>query len=222
MWNLEKWYSLIYFQVRNRDADLEDEGVDTARGKEGAGWSERAALPHTRRCRCHRCCWVTQSCPTRCGPMRWSPRGFSVHGVLQERILEWVHSTPYWILYVWEHWRCALLQRIFPTQGLKAGLLLQVGSFMLSSQGGPIYTLPRAKQIAGGTCHHHKVPPPPPFKRHFCPLQPTSLTLLLSRGPECGDAPDLRPLVLMTEGSVSQAARVQLPLPLLSNSGWMT
>ena len=37
MWNLEKWYSLIYFQVRNRDADLEDEGVDTARGKEGAG-----------------------------------------------------------------------------------------------------------------------------------------------------------------------------------------
>ena len=33
---------------------------------------------------------VTQSCPTLCNPMDCSPPGFSVHGILQARILEWV------------------------------------------------------------------------------------------------------------------------------------
>ena len=33
---------------------------------------------------------VTQSCPTLCDPMDCSLRGFSVHGILQARILEWV------------------------------------------------------------------------------------------------------------------------------------
>ena len=33
---------------------------------------------------------VAQSCPTLCNPMGCSPPGFSVHEVLQERILEWV------------------------------------------------------------------------------------------------------------------------------------
>ena len=33
---------------------------------------------------------VTQLCPTVCDPMDWSPPGSSVHGILQERILEWV------------------------------------------------------------------------------------------------------------------------------------
>ena len=32
----------------------------------------------------------TQSCPTLCDPMDCSPPGFSVHGILQARILEWV------------------------------------------------------------------------------------------------------------------------------------
>ena len=32
---------------------------------------------------------VTQSCPTLCGPMNCIPSGFSAHGVLQARILEW-------------------------------------------------------------------------------------------------------------------------------------
>ena len=45
---------------------------------------------------------VAQSCPTLCNPMDYSPPGSSVHGILQERILEWV----------------VLLQGIFPTQGL--------------------------------------------------------------------------------------------------------
>ena len=33
---------------------------------------------------------VTQSCPTFCDPMDYSPRGSSLHGILQARILEWV------------------------------------------------------------------------------------------------------------------------------------
>ena len=35
-------------------------------------------------------CLVTQSCLTLCDPMDCSPPGCSVHGILQERILEWV------------------------------------------------------------------------------------------------------------------------------------
>ena len=31
-----------------------------------------------------------QSCPTLCDPMNCSPPGFSVHGILQARTLEWV------------------------------------------------------------------------------------------------------------------------------------
>ena len=34
-------------------------------------------------------CLESQSCPTLCKPMNWSPPGSSVHGVLQARILEW-------------------------------------------------------------------------------------------------------------------------------------
>ena len=33
---------------------------------------------------------LLQSCPTLCSPMDCSPPGFSVHGILQARILEWV------------------------------------------------------------------------------------------------------------------------------------
>ena len=33
---------------------------------------------------------VPNLCPTLCGPMDDSPPGFSVYGILQERILEWV------------------------------------------------------------------------------------------------------------------------------------
>ena len=37
------------------------------------------------------CCYlVTQSCPTVCDLMDYSPPGSSVHGILQARILEWV------------------------------------------------------------------------------------------------------------------------------------
>ena len=36
------------------------------------------------------CVLVTQSCPTICDPIDCSPPGFSVHGILQARILVWV------------------------------------------------------------------------------------------------------------------------------------
>ena len=34
-------------------------------------------------------CLVVQSCLTLCDPMDYCPPGFSVHGILQARILEW-------------------------------------------------------------------------------------------------------------------------------------
>ena len=46
---------------------------------------------------------VTQSCPTLCDPM-----GYTVHGILQARILEWV-AFPF-------------SRGIFPTQGWNPGL----------------------------------------------------------------------------------------------------
>ena len=51
---------------------------------------------------------VSQSCPTLCDPMDCSPPGFSVHGILQARVLEWGCHC--------------LLQGIFPTQGSNPGL----------------------------------------------------------------------------------------------------
>ena len=35
-------------------------------------------------------CSVSQSCPTLFDPMDYSPPGYSVHGIFQARILEWV------------------------------------------------------------------------------------------------------------------------------------
>ena len=51
---------------------------------------------------------VTRSCPTLCDPVDCSLPGFSVHGIPQARILEWVTIS--------------FLQGIFPTQGSNPGL----------------------------------------------------------------------------------------------------
>ena len=82
---------------------------------------------------------VTQPCLTLCNPKDYSPRGSSVHGILQARILEWVaipfsrgsSQTRDWtphcrrILYHLSHHgspkilgvgSLSLLQQIFPTQ----------------------------------------------------------------------------------------------------------
>ena len=42
----------------------------------------------------HMCALVTQLCSTLCDPIGCSLPGFSVHGTLQVRILEWV-AIPY-------------------------------------------------------------------------------------------------------------------------------
>ena len=49
-----------------------------------------------------------QACAILCNPKDCSPRGSSIHGILQARILEWLHT---------------LLQGIFPTQGWNLHLL---------------------------------------------------------------------------------------------------
>ena len=41
-------------------------------------------------CVCSAAAKSLQSCPTLCDPMDCSPSGFSVHGILQARTLEWV------------------------------------------------------------------------------------------------------------------------------------
>ena len=41
------------------------------------------------------CVLVAQSCPTVCEPIDCSRSGFSVHRILQARILEWV-SIPFY------------------------------------------------------------------------------------------------------------------------------
>ena len=51
---------------------------------------------------------ASQSCLTLCNPMDCSPPGFSVHGILQARILEWV-AIPF-------------SRGVSPTQGLNPGL----------------------------------------------------------------------------------------------------
>ena len=47
-------------------------------------------------------CVRAHSCPTLCDPMDYSPPGFSVHGISQARILEWVAiSFPYIYIYIY-------------------------------------------------------------------------------------------------------------------------
>ena len=72
------------------------------------------------------CYLVTQLCPTLFDPMDCHPPGFSVHGISQARILEWVAIFH--------------LQGIFPTQGLNPHLLFwQAGSLPLSTNLGSPY-----------------------------------------------------------------------------------
>ena len=71
---------------------------------------------------------VAQSCPTLCNPMNCSLPGFSVHGILQRRILKWV-AIPF-------------SRGIFPGQGLNPALLhCRQILYHLSHQG------PRAQNI---------------------------------------------------------------------------
>ena len=76
-------------------------------------------------------CLIAQSCPTLCEPMNCSPPGSSIHG-----------DSPGKNIGVGCH---ALLQGIFPIQGLDLSLLLspalQADYLSLSHQGSPSTTL---------------------------------------------------------------------------------
>ena len=76
-----------------------------------------------------------QLCPTLCDPMDCSPPVSSVHGILQERILEWVAM--------------ASSRGIFSTQGLNLHFLC-----LLHWQAGSLPLVPSAK-----------LPAPPPSRR---------------------------------------------------------
>ena len=52
---------------------------------------------------------VTKSSSTLCKPMDWDPPGFSIHGIFQARILEWIALS-------------FSRGTSFPTQGSKPGL----------------------------------------------------------------------------------------------------
>ena len=112
-------------------------------------------------------CWVSQSCPTLCDLVDWSPPGSSVHGILQARTLDRVampssrgssqcrNQTQVFRIAVDSlpseppgktkntgvgNW--SLLQEIFPTQELNQGLLhCRWILYQLSHQGSPQYTL---------------------------------------------------------------------------------
>ena len=67
---------------------------------------------------------VAQSCLTLRDPMDCSLQGFSIHGILQARVLEWGAIAFSDGLYSpWNSSGHSLLQGIFPTQGMNPGLL---------------------------------------------------------------------------------------------------
>ena len=84
MWNLEKWYGRTSLQ--SRDTQVQRINLQIPR-REGTVKVK-----------------VAQSCLTLCNPIY-----YTVHGILQARILEWVGSL-------------SLLQEIFPTQESNQGL----------------------------------------------------------------------------------------------------
>ena len=75
--------------------------------------SPRGQFPSRKKRSC--LCLVAQSCLTLCSSMDYSPRGSSVHGILQARILEWIAIS--------------FSQGIFPTQGSNPHLLHLAGGF---------------------------------------------------------------------------------------------
>ena len=59
---------------------------------------------------------VTQSCPTVCDPMDCRPPGFSVHGILQSRTLEWVAITSSKLLISYCENICTFFKRLMSLQ----------------------------------------------------------------------------------------------------------
>ena len=94
-------------------------------------------------------CSVTQSCPTFCHPMNYSPPDSSLHKILQARILEWVASS-------------FCRRSSWPLEGLNSGPLhWKVDSLPLSHLGSPFDS--QVHQIPCGcwcpSQAHHCLPP---------------------------------------------------------------
>ena len=60
--------------------------------KLGCNLSKSVYTRHMHACACAK---LLQSCPALCDPMDHTPAGSSVHGILQERILEWVATSSF-------------------------------------------------------------------------------------------------------------------------------
>ena len=117
------WINLGNLQGRNREAGIENICVDMVGGSRVGGIGRlRLIYIYTHLCS------FTHSCPTLCNPMDCSPPGSSVHVDSPDKNTG-VDSQ-------------ALLQGIFPTQGLNSGLLhCRQILYHLSHQGSPyIYT----------------------------------------------------------------------------------
>ena len=50
------------------------------------------------------CVLAAQSCATLCDPTNWSPPGFSVRGILQARILEFIIRIQFLYIRIQEYW----------------------------------------------------------------------------------------------------------------------
>ena len=79
------WWILTYLTQRNRAALQQPGGQDNENCKAGKVtlWRVDSIQGKIK-------VLVTQLCLTLCDPMNCSPPGFSVHGIIQARILEWV------------------------------------------------------------------------------------------------------------------------------------
>ena len=76
------------------------------------------------------CCLVTQSCPTLCDPMDYSPPDSSVHGILQAGILEWV-AIPFSKGSSWPRdqiWVSCIAGRLFTDWVTRESLSYQLNS----------------------------------------------------------------------------------------------
>ena len=91
------------------------------------------------------CAKLLQSCPTLCNPVDYSPPGFSIYGILQERILAIPHSRG-----------------IFPTQGLNPCLLCflhcrWICFLNLGASGKPILQIRGGLLCWGPKLWHHPI-----------------------------------------------------------------
>ena len=100
-------------------------------------------------------CSVAQSCPTLCDPIDCSPPGYSVHGILQVRTMEWVAISSS------NAWKWKVKVKSFSCVRLLATL------WTAAYQAPPSMGLSRQEYCSG-------VPLPSPF---FCEIQPKHIAV---------------------------------------------